>query len=141
MIRFFIFHSAERFQRRAAPPWARGHPIGGAQHPVGWGFQRGQRSLGTRLCLQSPVCYTFARGWQRTACFARRDGGKTRRTRAGIAERLQQQAAACLIPGAKGYRPLCCRPITPVSTIVLRNRLVSQLIPWHHFDITSWYHS
>ena len=26
------------------------------------GFQRGQRPLGTRLCLQSLVCYTFTKG-------------------------------------------------------------------------------
>ena len=34
-----------------------------------------------------------------------------------------------------------CLPIMPDSIIVLRNRSVSQLMPWHHFDITSRHHS
>ena len=79
------------FQRRAPPPLALGHPIGARSIPVGGGIQRGRRSLGrknpkkpavswqgiqwgqrplgTRLCLQSIVCYTFAKGRLRAAGF------------------------------------------------------------------------
>ena len=34
-----------RFQRRATPPLALGHPIGARSIPVGGGIQRGRRSL------------------------------------------------------------------------------------------------
>mgnify|MGYP006983604237 FL=1 len=74
----------KKIQRRVSTPFALGHPIEarsillagdtkgdgvpfGRKNPkkpaVSWqGIQRGQCPLGTRLCSQSLVCYTFAKG-------------------------------------------------------------------------------
>ena len=90
------------FQRRATALLGRKNP---KKPAVSWqGIQRGRRPLGTRLCSQSLVCYTFAKGLAADGLFCPQGWGKRRRARAGIAERLQRKAAAWASTRAKGYR-------------------------------------
>lgn len=60
IISHILFLLLGGFQRRATALLGRKNP---KKPAVSWqGIQRGQRPLGTRLCLQSLVCYTFAKG-------------------------------------------------------------------------------
>ena len=67
------------FQRRATALLGRKNP---KKPAVSWqGIQRGQRPLGTRLCLQSLVCYTFAKELAADGLFCPKGLGKRRRAR------------------------------------------------------------
>jgi len=92
-------------QRRVTALLGRKNP---KKPAVSWqGIQRGQRPLGTRLCSQSLVCYTFVKGLAADGLFCPNGWGKRRLERAEIAERLQRKAAAWASTGAKGYRSRC----------------------------------
>ena len=128
----FCFCFLGGFQRRATALLGRKNP---KKPEVSWqGIQRGQRPLGTRLCLQSLVCYTFAKGLAADGLFCPNGWGKRRRARAGIAERLQRKAAAWASTGAKGYRP----PSAHLCSNNLRD--LHRIRVWYHFDIRCWYH-
>ena len=136
----------------------------GAEHPVGRGYQRGRCSLWpeesketgsfvagnptgtvspwhTTLLAKSSVLYLCEGDGKRTACFAAGTGAQE--DGCGLELRSdcsgRQQPAAS--PEQRDTVTHRCLPIMPDSIIVLRNRSVSQLMPWHHFDITSRHHS
>ena len=148
-----VFFSG-RIPKEGASSFGAGSSNRGAQLPVGrknpkkpvvsWqGIQRGQRPLGTRLCPQSLVCYTFARGLQRTACFARRAGQK----KAGAdcdGGAVTAEGSSLGHPGAKGYRSPIGLPVP--SWFHLRFHLRPQapcgitMMPWHQTGITLRHH-
>ena len=79
IISHILFLLLGGFQRRATALLGRKNP---KKPAVSWqGIQRGQRPLGTRLCLQSLVCYTFAKGLAANGLFCPHGWGKRRRAR------------------------------------------------------------
>ena len=108
---------------------------------VSWqGIQRGQRPLGTRLCPQSLVCYTFARGWQRTACFARR----ARQKKAGAGcdgGAVTAEGGSLGHPRAKGYRFPSGLPVPSWFHLRPQAPCGITMMPWHQTGITLRHHS
>ena len=120
------------FQRRATALLGRKNP---KKPVVSWqGIQRGQRPLGTRLCLQSLVCYTFAKGLAANGLFCPQGWAKED----GHGLKLQSDYSGRRQPGPAPEQRDTVLP--PRISAPNNQRDLHRIRAWYHIDITCWYH-
>ena len=119
----------KKIQRRVSTPFALGHPIEARSILLAGDTKGDGVPFGRKNPKKPAVSWQGIQRAQEDGC-----GLELRSDCSG-----RQQPAAS--PEQRDTVTPRCLPIMPDSIIVLRNRSVSQLMPWHHFDITSRHHS
>ncbi len=111
---------------------------------VSWqGIQRGQRPLGTRLCSQSLVCYTFAKGMAADGLFCPPGRGQKKTDAGWNCGAIAAAGVSLSHPRSKGI-PFLSQPSRSPRIPSFRHRSPAPggitMDPWHQNGITLRHH-